>query len=63
MKIKNLISVVALGFLNQFGLVFGAASAMVKCPDFYNNLYLESDILGKFEKLFDSEKNVQIDKT
>jgi len=36
---------------------------MVKCPDFYNNLYLESDILKKFEKLFDTEKNVQIDKT
>ena len=63
MKLSKAIPVSILGFINLLGLVYGSASALVKCPDFYKDLYLESEILGKFQKLFNEGNSPQIDKT
>jgi len=48
MKIAKLMLSALLGLLNFAGLAFGSAPAVIKCPDFYKDLFNESDILAKF---------------
>jgi hypothetical protein len=55
MKIWSLIYLAVLGFVNLFGSAFGATTAsVIKCPDFYKDLYFESDILAKFQKILEN---------
>ena len=48
MRIANLVLSVILTLLHFAGIAVASAAAVVKCPDFYRDLYYESDILGKF---------------
>lgn len=50
MKIAYMILSAFLGLLNFSGLAFASASAVIKCPEFYKELYHESEILEKFQK-------------
>lgn len=63
MKIWSLLYLAGLGFVNLFGSAIGAASSAIKCPDFYKDLYFESDILLKFQNALVNGGKISIDKT